>query len=118
MSEDLLDYWIRIIKPLFPENAWIASRLSGGNHFIQIDWSCHNDPDQPNKRSRMIEITIKEAVIDDYLDRDKNGRSLSDSNMLQWISEQYHQFKLDDDTRTYKPATPAVWHITKAVLHP
>ena len=75
MTEDLLDYWLRIIKPLFPTNAWVASRLSGGDHLIQIDWKLENGPHQPNKRSRKIEIIIKEEAIDDYLNKDKNERA-------------------------------------------
>ena len=27
MAEDILDYWTRLIKTIFPENAWITSRF-------------------------------------------------------------------------------------------
>jgi hypothetical protein len=116
MTEDLLDYWLRIIKPLFPTNAWIASRLSGGDHLIQIDWKLENDPRQLNKRSRKIEIIIKEEAIDDYLNKNKNERALSDIKMKQWISEQYNHFSPDHDTRTSNPASPDRWRISKGVL--
>lgn len=112
MTEDLLDYWLRIIKPLFPTNAWVASRLSGGDHLIQIDWKLENDPHQPNRRSRKIEIIIKEKAIDDYLNQNKNERALSDIKMKQWISEQYNHFSLDQDTHT----SPDRWRISRGML--
>jgi hypothetical protein len=116
MTEDLLDYWLRIIKPLFPTNAWIASRLSGGDHLIQIDWKLENDPHQPSKRSRKIEIIIKEEAIDDYLNKDKNERALSDIKMKQWISERYNNFILDQDANTSNSVFPDRWRISKGVF--
>jgi len=116
MTEDLLDYWLRIIKPLFPTNAWIASSLSGGGHLIQVDWKLENDPHQRSKRSRKIEITIKEEVIDDYLAKNKDERALSDIKMKKWISDRYNNFILDQDTGTSYSAAPDKWRISKDVL--
>lgn len=116
MTEDLLDYWLRIIKPIFPTNAWIASSLSGGNHLIQIDWKLENDPHRLNKRSRKIEIIIKEETIDDYLSKNKDERILSDIKMKQWISEQYSNFSLDHDANTSNSASPDKWRISKDML--
>lgn len=116
MTEDLLDYWLRMIKPLFPTNAWIASNLSGGDHFIQIDWKLENNPHRSNKRSRKIEIIIKEEVIDDYLNKNKDERALSDIKMKKWISERYHDFHLDQDVNTSNSAFPDKWRMSKDVL--
>jgi hypothetical protein len=116
MTEDLLDYWLRIIKPLFPANAWVASSLSSGGHLIHIDWKLKNDPHQRNKRSRKIEIIIKEEVIDDYLTKNKDERELSDIKMKKWISERYNNFSLDQDANTSNSASPDKWRISKDVL--
>jgi len=118
MSEDLLDYWLRIIKPLLPKNAWIASQLSGGDYLIKIDWKLESDPHEPNKRSRKIEMIIKEEVIDDYLNKDKDGRALSDIKMKQWIAEQYHHFSFDHDVNLSNSISPDKWRISKEVLNP
>jgi len=116
MNEDLLDYWLRIIKPLLPANAWVDSRLSRGDYLIQIDWKLENDPHQQNKRSRKIEIIIKEEVIDDYLSKSMGERVLSDIKMKQWISERYNNFRLDQDDNTSHPIFPDRWRISKGVL--
>ncbi|MEN6620669.1 MAG: hypothetical protein ABFD50_03835 [Smithella sp.] len=116
MNEDLLDYWLRIIKPLFPTNAWVASSLSHGNYFIQIDWKIENCPHRRKKRSRKIEIIIKEDAIDDYLNKNMNKRALSDIKMKQWISERYNNFILHQDAHAYNSASPDRWRIYKGLL--
>lgn len=113
MTEDLLDYWIRIIKPLFPTTAWIASRLFNGDHLIQIDWKLENDLHQYNRRSRKIEIIIKEQVIDDYLNKTKDERAVFDIKMKKWLSERYDNFNCDHDTRTANSVSMDKWRITR-----
>jgi len=118
MTEDLLDYWLRIITPLFPANAWIASRLSDGDHLIQIDWRLDNDPHQPSKRSRKIQIIIREKAIDDYLNKNKDERELSDIKMKKWISERYNHFNPDHDGHTSTFVSTDKWLISGDVLSP
>ena len=117
MPEDLLDYWLRIITPIFPANVWIDSRFSNGGHFIQIDWRLENDQYETATRSRKIEITIPEETIDAYLDKNKAERELSDVRMKQWISEQYNLFKPDHDSGTSRFMSADKWIISIEVLN-
>lgn len=116
MTEDLLDYWLRIITPLFPANAWIVSRLSHGNYEIQIDWRLENKQHHPHKRSRKILIVIREDAIDDYLNKNKAERELSDIKMGKWISERYTHFDADHDAKSSKYVSADKWSISKDVL--
>jgi hypothetical protein len=118
MTEDLLDYWLRILRPLFPTNAWIASRLSEGGHLIQIDWRLDNDSCQPSKRSRKIQIIIPEEAIDDYLNKNKADRELSDIKMKMWISDHYNHFNPDHDANTSRYISGEKWRISRDVLSP
>jgi len=118
MTEDLLDYWLRIIRPLFPTNAWIASHLSEGDHVIDIDWRLENDPHQPSKRSRKIQIIIQEEAVDDYLDKNKAERELSDIKMKKWILERYNQFNPDHDARISRSVSTDKWRVSRDVLSP
>ncbi len=117
MTEDLLDYWLRLITPIFPTNAWIVSNVSGGNHSIQIDWKLENDPHQPNKRSRKIQITISEKAIDHYLDMNKTDRELSDTNLKKTILERYSHFNPDHDAQTSKSVATERWSISRDMLN-
>jgi hypothetical protein len=89
MTEDLLDYWVKLIKPFFPANAWIVARYSGADHIIEIDWKLDDDPKRPNRRSRKIQITISCEAIEDYLGKNKKERELFDIMLKKLIHEKY-----------------------------
>lgn len=116
MTEDLLDYWLRMIKPIFPDNAWVQSRLSGGDHLIQIDWNLENVMHKQNRRSRKIEIVIKEEVIDHYLNQSKDKRVLCDIKMKEWLSEHYHNFCLEQEAYPSNSVSPIKWRISNDVF--
>ncbi len=117
MTEDLLDYWVRLITPIFPENAWIVSSYSNDNHIIQIDWKLRNDPQRPSKRSRKIQIIIKEDAIEDYLNKSKPDRELYGITLKQLVCEWYNHFDPDNDSLTARSIPTEKWLISRAVLN-
>jgi hypothetical protein len=116
MAEDLLDYWVRLIKTIFPANAWINSRFSNNDHLIQIDWKLQNDSENQIKRSKKIEIIIKEGAIEDYLNKNKKDRELSDLMLKEFICKRYDLFISDNDVHTSQYASTEKWLISKDVL--
>lgn len=117
MTEDILDYWTRLIKTIFPENAWITSRFFKNDCLIDIDWKLEDDPENTNKRSKKIEIIIKAATLENYLDKDKKERELSDSMLKEFISEQYKHFSSDYEISTSQYVPKEKWLITRDVLN-
>ena len=117
MTEDLLDYWVRLIKPLFPMNAWIVSSLSDDDYLIQIDWNLANEPRRPNNRSKKIQITISAEAIEDYLDKSKKEREVSDSAMKKLISQRYNHVSPDRNARTAQSASTEKWLISSDALN-
>ncbi|MDQ5988184.1 MAG: hypothetical protein CSYNP_03940 [Syntrophus sp. SKADARSKE-3] len=113
MAGDLLDYWVRLIKTIFPANAWIDSRFYNNNYLIQIDWRLENDPEHPNKRSKRIEILIKEGFIEDYLNENTKGRESTDAMLASCICERFNHFKAYDDTYSVQHAAPERWLIPR-----
>jgi hypothetical protein len=89
MTEDLLDHWVRLIKPFFPPHAWIVTRYSGDDHIIEIDWKLDDDPKQPNRRSRKIQIIVSSGAIEDYLNKNKKERELFETMLKKLIHERY-----------------------------
>ncbi|MBN1381724.1 MAG: hypothetical protein JXA41_08620 [Deltaproteobacteria bacterium] len=116
MAEDLLDHWTNLIKPIFPSNAWIVSEYSKNNHLILIDWKLEKDTQEINKRSRKIQIIIREDVIDDYLDKNKHDRQLLNTVLKQSVLEQFNQFIPDDDYSTNRAAPTETWLFSKEVV--
>lgn len=117
MTEDILDYWTRLIKTIFPENAWITSRFFKNDCLIDIDWKLEDDPENTNKRSKKIEIIIKAATLENYLDKDKKERELSDIMLKEFISEQYKHFSSDYEISTSQYVPKEKWLITRDVLN-
>ncbi len=118
MSEDLLDYWLRIISPIFPANAWIASSLSRGDYLIQIDWKIEDEPHKRNKRSRKIQIVVTEQAIDDYLDKSKDERAESDAKIVDWISNRYRRFRRDQEDMPSHAVSAERWCISGDLIRP
>jgi len=115
MAEDLLDYWVRLIKTIFPANAWINSRFSNNDYLIQIDWKLQNDSENPTKRSNKIEIIIKEGAINHYLNKNKIDRDLSDIILKEFFCDRYNHSISDNDTNQH--ASTKTWLISKDVIN-
>jgi hypothetical protein len=96
MAEDLLDYWVRLIKTILPANALIHSRFSNNDYLIQIAWMFPGDSESPTKHSRKIDIVIKERIIEGYLDKNKKDRELSDIILKDFICNQYNHLISDN----------------------
>ncbi|MCE5263462.1 MAG: hypothetical protein LLG97_07995 [Deltaproteobacteria bacterium] len=116
MAEDLLDYWVRLIKRIFPANAWINSLFSNDDYLIQVDWSPQNDSESPTKRSK-IAIIIKEQAINDYLDKSRGDRELSDIRLEEFICERYNHFISENHGDTNQHALTEKWLISKDVMN-
>lgn len=116
MAEDLLDYWVRLIRPVFPAGAWITSCLFKDDHLIQVDWKLKDDLKNPNKRSKKIEIIIKECAIEAYLNKNKEGRELSDILLKEFVCEQYNHLIPDNDLYSTHYMRKEKWSISKDVL--
>ena len=117
MTEDILDYWTRLIKTIFPENAWITSRFFKNDCLIDIDWKLEGDPENPNKRSKKIEIIIKATTLENYLDKNKKERELSDLMLKEFICKQYKSFSSDYEINTSQYIPKEKWLITCDVLN-
>jgi len=90
MTEDMLDYWARVLRPLFPDNSRIVTRYSGDDHIIEIDWSLESEPGRPVRRYRKIQITIVDEAIEDYLAMGKKERDVFEIRLKKMILERYN----------------------------
>jgi hypothetical protein len=117
MTEDLLDYWIRLIKPLFPAHAWIVARVSDEDYLIQIDWNLEKEARRLNQRSKKIQITIASEAIEAYLDKSKKEREVSDSTLKKLILDRYQDVSPDQNVRANQTASVEKWLISGDVLN-
>ncbi|NPU83004.1 MAG: hypothetical protein HPY65_00840 [Syntrophaceae bacterium] len=117
MAEDLLDQWVKLITPIFPTNAWIASRYADNDYVIQVDWKLESDPMRPDKRSKKIQIIIREKVIDNYLDKNRQDRDLDNDTLKQSVCERYNMFHPEDDTVSTTYTRTETWLFSKSFIN-
>ncbi len=82
-----------------------------------LDWKLRNDPQRPSKRSRKIQIIIKEDAIEDYLNKSKPDRELYGITLKQLVCEWYNHFDPDNDSLTARSIPTEKWLISRAVLN-
>lgn len=116
MNEDLLDYFVRMMRPLFPMNACIVSGISGGDYIIQIDWKLEDSLLRQNKRSRKINIKISENAIEDYLDHKKEQGELYDGRIKNLIYRWYNDFDPHHDAGSTRLTPVENWFISRDLL--
>lgn len=97
MNEDLLDYFVRMIRPLFPMNAFIVSGTSGDNYIIQIDWKLGSNLHQQNKHSRKIKIKISGNAVEEYIDHKDERGEVYDTRIKHLIQQWYNIFNPHHD---------------------
>jgi hypothetical protein len=117
MGEDLLDYWVRLLRTIFPANARINSRFSNNDHLIQIEWKLQNYSGNPLKSSNKIEIMIKEHTIEDYLDKNTKDRRLSETMLKEFVVEQYNHFIFENDIHPSQSVSPKRWLISADIMN-
>ena len=71
---------------------------------------------QPSVQKK-IDIIIKERTIEDYLDKNKKDRELSDIILKEFISKQYNQFISDNVLPANQYASTRKWLISRDVLN-
>lgn len=103
MTKPFVNEWIELIRPLFPKGARIE--IDAGNDIVlRIDWKLENDPNRPNKRSRLIRVIIPEEVIDDCKDVKAAG-----SRIKKIIQDGLSVFNPDHDTDKYGSPSIEEW---------
>lgn len=118
MTEDLLDFWVRLIRPFFPANAWIVARYAGEDHLIELDWKLDDDPERPNRRSRKIQITISEEAVEQYLDKDKKEREQFETSLKKLINERFNRPGSEPQVREGSSASADKLRIGRGTLDP
>ena len=76
MKYEFINEWIELILHLFPPDAKIEID-EADDVVLRIDWKLGNDPERPNKRSRLIRVIIHREAIEDC--RNYNFKSVIES---------------------------------------
>ena len=72
MKNEFIYEWVKLIRHLFPPDASIEID-EADDVVLRIDWKLGNDPERPNKRSRLIRVIISIEAIEDCRDYKLSG---------------------------------------------
>lgn len=92
MSAPILDHWKKLIKPLFPRQAFIRG-LAKGDLILAIDWLMECPEDPPSKRSRLIKIMIKREAADKYEKQPAADQKKTDDRFLEVVKEKLKTYE-------------------------
>lgn len=106
MERAFVNGWIELIRPLFPPGAKIDSD-EGNDVVLRIDWKLGNDPERPNKRSRLIRVVISEEAIEDCKDFNRAGKRFQ-----KVIEERLSSFNAEHDKPRYAGSPVEEWMIS------
>jgi len=111
MTKSLVNEWVKLIRPLFPKNARIEIDDSGAGIILGIDWKLGNDPARPNKRSRLIRVSIPRETIEDCTDIREAG-----SKFKKLIEDKLALFRPDHDTPRCGTRPNEEWTVSTLVI--
>ena len=107
MNKDLYKHWLDLLQSLFPSQADFCSLDNLDDFITKVSWKLNNDPERPNKRSKIIKIIIPSEVIDDYENKSTIKKQEDDKKLLQFVEQFLKEFDPDHDT-PYEDSTPEV----------
>jgi len=111
MAQDLLDHWVNQIKSIFPAHAWMAANETRNNHVIEIDWRLDDESKNDQKRSRKIQIIIRQDAVDDYLDKKPLERDVFNMILKEDISERFDKFDATHGSKRVE-----IWSFSKEIM--
>lgn len=92
MSTPILEHWKKLIKPLFPRQAFIRG-LSKSDFILAIDWLMDCPEDPPSKRSRLIKIIIHRDAADKYAKQSANDQKKLDDKFVALVKENLKSYE-------------------------
>ncbi len=116
--KEVIDAWIKLIEPIFPDAADILHNPEGGYDpcIVVIDWPL-NDDKRPNKRSQPIHLIFLREFLSDYsyLDSDDQRASI-DRKIKDFVQNKNREFDPDHDVPSHLPVSQEAWTVPMQIL--
>ena len=115
MTTPLIDHWKKLVKPLFPKQAFVRG-LGKKDLIIAIDWLMDCPEDPPSKRSRLIKIMIKEEIMKRYNELSAAQQKKVDEKIMEVIKENLETFNPSHKIPRGGIAPQVEWPMDRAQL--
>lgn len=116
MDQQLHQHWFSLIAPLFPENAELLSSSASNDFKVFASWLLNNDPQQPDKRSRIIEVEVPPEAIEQYQAKTSQRKASDDQKFVLQVQKFLSGFNPEHDSKPGERAPEVKMLICKSVL--
>ena len=105
-----------IIKSLMPKNAKFNQNEQFDDYALSISWDLNNDPERPNKQSKVIALVISKEATEDFDQLSEAMQSNALERLKKIISIKLSSFDPDHNTPYNIPGPIEKWTITSVEL--
>ena len=121
-AAEILGHWVELIRPIFPPGADVEPVTNGWvphyeGPFIRIGWRLTAPAEKPTKGSRIINLVVPLALIDDYCNAGEEDRAQAGSRLRQFVEQKYASFNPDHDTPAYGTPPVEPWSVPRDILN-
>ena len=88
--KDFSNHFRELVERELPDDSRILIPHGGPDMMILASWRLGTDLSRPNKRSRMLRITISEEALEDYTRGSDGVRLASDERFVAWLRPPQH----------------------------
>ena len=117
MNKTLHKHWLGRITPLFPAGTKFTSFDNLDDFKAKAYWKLNNDPNRPNKSSRIVIVEITEKAIEDYQSKSATRQEEDDTKITAQIEEFLSEFDPNHDSFPGEPTPEVKLLISGAVLN-
>jgi len=110
--KQLLERFDNLLRAIFPENA--NQRIVENR--ILVNWRLNNDPQRPNKRSKLIKIDFSYEFLEDYSELSSFEKDKIDAKIKNYIERNFSDFDPDHNESYNSPEPFVEWQISTAFL--
>lgn len=91
---EYLEHFNNLIKQgkIYPPHTEYRAINENGEKKILIEWKLNNDPERPNKPSKIIKIVFPQEFIDDYSNFQQNKAQRIDNEIIALLKQHYTKF--------------------------
>jgi hypothetical protein len=117
MNQDIARHFASIVTTAFPKHADVAPTEEDGDLCLYFDWHLRNDPERPNKRSKIILVRISREAISDYANRDNEQRTRADALLKGFLADRMTALDPEPTAPAHIVSTPEEWLIETGLIN-
>ena len=89
----MIEEYFNIVRLVMPKRADIRLNTTASDTFkVRISWNIDDDPDRPNKRSKIIHIIVDRETLSDVAQSSDDKKKISMNNFRQALERRLTNF--------------------------